>query len=245
MVKEVVSPSLWGAWALTSLVVALAGPFGTFDSNTFLWRLAYWSILIAVAIVIAIFCRTVWRHILVDCPIWIEDLAVAVSLSVLFGPLVMMLNKIVGGDEAWQVMGLWAAMGCVLIVAIATIAVRHAIREMVSKRDPAPARDRLLERISAMPDARLSRISSDNHHIRIITNDGNEHRLLMRLRDAVSEIDVEPGMFVHRSHWVAEASIARIVETGGRESVELPCGQTLPIGPKFRPNLVEAGVISE
>jgi DNA-binding LytR/AlgR family response regulator len=49
----------------------------------------------------------------------------------------------------------------------------------------------------------LSRISSDNHDIRVITNDGEEYRLLMWLRDAVAEIDLEPGLCVHRSHWVA------------------------------------------
>jgi DNA-binding LytR/AlgR family response regulator len=49
----------------------------------------------------------------------------------------------------------------------------------------------------------LSRISSDDHDIRVITNDGEEYRLLMRLRDAVAEIDLEPGLCVHRSHWVA------------------------------------------
>jgi hypothetical protein len=66
-----------------------------------------------------------------------------------------------------------------------------------------PRKDQLFNRFPADNGARLSRISSDNHDIRVITNDGEEYRLLMWLRDAVAEIDLEPGLCVHRSHWVA------------------------------------------
>jgi hypothetical protein len=64
-------------------------------------------------------------------------------------------------------------------------------------------KDRLFNRFPANNGARLSRISSDNHDIRVITNDGEEYCLLMRLRDAVAEIDLELGLYVHRSHWLA------------------------------------------
>ena len=64
-------------------------------------------------------------------------------------------------------------------------------------------KDRIFNRFPANNGARLSRISSDDHDIRVITNDGEEYRLLMRLRDAVAGIDLEPGLCVHRSHWLA------------------------------------------
>jgi hypothetical protein len=64
-------------------------------------------------------------------------------------------------------------------------------------------KDRLFNRFPANNGARFPRISSDDHDIRVITNDGEEYRLLMRLRDAVAEIDLELGLYVHRSHWLA------------------------------------------
>ena len=187
MFKEVVSLSLWVAWGMTSIVVAWAGPFGTFDSQPFVWRLAYWGGLIAAAIIIAILCRTIWRHILTGRPEWQENLAVAISLALAFGPLVIVLNRLVGGPDAYQAMGLWAAMGCIFTIAIGTIALRSALRDNMAdpRQTPQVRRDRLLNRISANPDARLAWISSDNHHIKIITDDGQEHRILMRLGDAV------------------------------------------------------------
>lgn len=244
MVKEVVSPTLWMCWALTSVGVALAGPFGTFGSNPFLWRLVYWSALIAVAIIIAIFFRAVWRQILLGKSETREDIAVAVSLSIVFAPLGIVLNWVVGGDGAYQVMGVWSAMACVLAIAAGTIAFRRAVRDSLVFPSGSPTRDRLLGRLPVDENVRLVRIYSDNHHVRVVTSDGSEHRLLMRLRDAVTEIDVEPGFCVHRSHWVSRTMIAGVTQAEGREVVELACGGTIPIGPKYRANLIDAGIIT-
>lgn len=225
------------AWGLTSIVVAWAGPFGTFDSQPFGWRLTYWSGLIAAAIVIAIFCRIFWRHLLAGRSEWYEDIAVSVSLAVIFGPMVIALNRFIGGSEAYQAMGLMTGMGVILTIAIGTIALRRALSEPAPTSQSKEQRDRLLNRIAAAPQARLSRISSDNHHIRIVTDDGSEHRILMRLSDAVNETDIEPGVCVHRSHWVAKASVVGVKKVSGRDVVELTCGGNLPVGPKYRENL--------
>jgi hypothetical protein len=51
-----------------TLVVAIAGPFGTFGAQSLVWRLIYWGLLIAVAISIAVFLRFFWRSILIGKP---------------------------------------------------------------------------------------------------------------------------------------------------------------------------------
>jgi len=77
-----------------------------------------------------------------------------------------------------------------------------------------------------------------------MTLDGAEHRILMRMRDAVQEVDVEPGLWVHRSHWVANAAIVEVSRDGTREILTLTCGSEIPVGPKYRDNLIHAGVIN-
>lgn len=242
VVREILSLPTLVSWLVTSVVLALAGPFGTFIALSFLWRVLYWSGLVAAAIVLAVTLRAVWRAILTGGSILREDVAVAVSLAVIFGPLIVMVNSHFGGDG----MGVAVAIVNVLCIAACSIAVRHTWERQAAARiaHARPARDRLLKRIPDLKTQRLSRISSDNHHIRIITDCGAEHRLLMRLRDAVEEIDVEPGMCVHRSHWVALSAIAKVAREGNREMVELIDGDRLPIGPKYRENLIEAGVIN-
>ena len=80
--------------------------------------------------------------------------------------------------------------------------------------------------------------------MRIATDDNAEHRVLMRLRDALSEIDVEQGMCVHRSHWVATNMIEKFDTVDGKEVVRLKCGREVPVGKKDRPELVKAGIIA-
>jgi len=242
--SEVMRKTMWGAWLVTSCVVALAGPFGTFETQPFQWRFLYWGGVIAVAIFMGLTARTVLRHLLKDQPALVEDLSVAVLLALTFGPTVVWINQSIGGEAAREAMGLGLVMFSVFSIACCIIAVRRTIEQSASS--PQVARqDRLLSRLPVPEGARLSRISSDNHHIRIVTITGDEHRLLMRLRDAVDEIDVEAGFCVHRSHWVAKSAIAGVAKEGKRELVELVCGSKIPIGPKYRNNLVEAGVISD
>lgn len=241
---EVMSLTMWVSWAVTSLVVALAGPFGTFATQPFQWRLLYWGGVIASGIVISLSLRTMWRSLLRGRADWQEDLAVAVSLAVVFGPIVVCVNWQLGGDVACDAMGMGLTTIYVFAIAVSSIAVRRSLEARLAM-PTAIRRDRLLTRIPASETARLARISSDNHHIRITTHDGAEHRLLMRLRDAVREVDVEPGLCVHRSHWVALTSITKVVRDGPRELVELTCGGQVPVGAKYRVNLIDAGVITD
>jgi len=205
----------------------------------------FWAALIAIAILIGVTFRTIWRAVLTKYPSWVEDVAVALSITVVFAPIVVTLNRYIGGDAARDAMSLGVAMLCTLAVATSIIAVRHAIqsdgRSDAVRKQP----DRLLSRISGTERSRLARISSDNHHVRVVLQDGAEHRLLLRLRDAVLEVDQEPGMCVHRSHWVATAAIASVDQEGAREVVRLHCGEHVPVGPKYRANLVQAGFINE
>lgn len=232
------------AWASTSVVVALAGPFGTFGARPFVLGLVYWAGLIGVSIVIAVGLRVFFRFYLPDLKSRVEDVAVSAMLGLLFGPMVFLVNRSLSGEPAPAGVGLTGCIAVVFVVAIATIALRHAL---IGAED-APAeveQDRLLNRLDVPRDVRIKAVSSDNHHVRILTTDGASHRILMRLRDAVNEIDREVGFCIHRSHWVATHAIERLHQHGGKEIVELSCGVKLPVGPKYRGNLVQSGHIMD
>lgn len=240
--REVVTPVHLFVWTGTTFVVSLAGPFGTYDALSFEMRLGYWGLVIAVSIVIALFFRIFWRLIFKGDPAWVEDVLVIGSLAITFGPAVSLLNARLWPGEEGLVS--WLVVSVVtFVIGMITVAIRKILYGQ-AQPVATPPRDRLLDRIGAPEGARLRRVSSDNHHIRVITQDGQEHRILMRLRDAVAEIDVEPGFCVHRSHWIAAAEITTVERAQGRELVRLPCGAGVPIGPKYRPQLVEAGIIS-
>ncbi|WP_245848125.1 LytTR family DNA-binding domain-containing protein [Octadecabacter ascidiaceicola] len=240
--KEVVTRVHLVVWVATTFIVSIAGPFGTYEELTLPIRISYWGGVILLSMVLALFLRVLWRIVIKGDPAWLEDLMVISSLAIIFGPMVATLNSTFWPTET-DLVG-WAAISVVTFaIGVVTVGSRRLIQRDVANMDKS-RRDRLLDRVEAPSGARLARVYSDNHHIRVITSDGSEHRLLMRLRDAVAEIDVEPGLCVHRSHWVATASIVGVKQAEGREVVELPCGTTVPIGPKYRPNLIKAGMLT-
>ncbi|SLN49786.1 LytTR family DNA-binding domain-containing protein [Pseudooctadecabacter jejudonensis] len=243
-VKSVVTGSLLFGWAITTFVVALSGPFGTFETQTFAWRLVYWGCLIAVAILIALAWRLFWRQILAARPEWVEDVAVILSLGLTFGPLVVEFNSWLTGGLSVTSLSWHMTVGITICVGAGILVLRRWMAPTAPAGSAAPSRDRLLDRIDAPDGVRLTRISSDNHHIRICTDDGAEYRILMRLRDALGEIDVEPGLCTHRSHWVALRWIILVDETGGKPVVRTTCGSSVPVGPKYRGELVNAGLLA-
>ena len=241
---EVFNCVVIAAWALTPFVVALAGPFGTFGARPFWWGLSYWAGLIGVAIVIAVGIRVFFRFYVPGLKDWVEDVAVCALLALIFGPIVLLINRSLTEEQAPGGLGLILCIVVVFAVAITTIALRHALINGGDSKAEAE-QDRLLQRLDVPRDVRLTAVSSDNHHVKILTNDGKSHRIRMRLRDSVNEIDREVGFCIHRSHWVATHAIERLHRQGGRETVELSCGTHLPVGPKYRDNLVQSGHIMD
>nr|WP_252734504.1 LytTR family DNA-binding domain-containing protein [Octadecabacter sp. B2R22] len=157
------------------------------------------------------------------------------------GPAVILTNRILWAGDAREIS--WVFISTVAFtIGVGAIGVRRLIQPKFKR--PTIERDRLLDRINAPQGVRIERVSSDNHHIVIKTTDHQEYRELMRFRDAIADINVEPGICVHRSHWVALAQIEGVVVDDGREHVNLPCGSKLPVGPKYRSNLVNAGKLS-
>ncbi|MDA9207474.1 LytTR family transcriptional regulator [Octadecabacter sp.] len=235
------------AWAVIAVVTAIAGPFGTFDSQPFVWRLGYWSSVIAVSLPIAISIRVFWHEIINANPIWLEDQFVVLTMAIVFGPLLVSFNNWMVNHVEHPALDWRLTVASTYLISLAAVSLGNIFRGSVSSEKEVAVlqrRDRLMERIDVAEGARLAKVSSDNHHVRIVTDDGVEHRVLMRLRDAVAEIDVEDGICVHRSHWIALHHIDRMDIVDNKEVVRMLCGQIVPVGPKYRSQLVQVGVIA-
>ena len=76
--------------------------------------------------------------------------------------------------------------------------------------------------------ATLYAISSEDHYLRIHTDRGDQI-ILMRLVDALHELDTADGIQTHRSWWVACAGVAKITGKSGKKSLILRSGAEVPI----------------
>ncbi|MEM7376473.1 MAG: LytTR family DNA-binding domain-containing protein [Pseudomonadota bacterium] len=88
---------------------------------------------------------------------------------------------------------------------------------------PESLRDRLPSR--ALGD--FVSISADLHYLQVVTTAGR-FTVLGRLRDAVSELS-EIGLQVHRSHWIADAHVDRVIRQRGSTVCVLSTGDRVPV----------------
>ena len=210
-------------------------------------RLGYWAFVIGVSVPVGAIIRILGQQLLNEKQEWIEDLFVVVTLTVVFGPMLVVLNlwMILHTDHPavdWRL-----SVVATFFIGAAIVGIGRVIRssaEDLASDGSSHRRDRLLDRINAPEGVRLTKVSSDNHYIKIRTDDNTQHRILMRLRDAVTEIDVEDGIWVHRSHWVALKHVQSIEIVNGKEVLKMRHGCDVPIGPKYRPQLIERVALS-
>ncbi len=93
---------------------------------------------------------------------------------------------------------------------------------------------RFLDRIPGkLRGADIYAVQSEDHYLRVRTSKGSD-LILMRLSDAIAELEGIEGAQTHRSWWVAKDGIAAVSRAGGRVTLQLKDGAEAPVS---RPNV--------
>ncbi|WP_420142677.1 LytTR family DNA-binding domain-containing protein [Sphingomonas sp.] len=75
-------------------------------------------------------------------------------------------------------------------------------------------------------------LQMQDHYVRIYTDRGS-HLVLMRLKDAIAELNGTDGLQVHRSWWAARAAIRSVSRTGRTTILTLSNGLTVPVSQPY------------
>lgn len=230
----------WGVTFVVCFLGLLIDPYKFVVGSPAVAQVLFWFVGVCVGVALAQLLRAMILAWNVEVSLTAQDLLVSAAIAIFYYPLAILiaLATIPGfGEETGSfVAPAFATFGLVLTMSN----IRRAIEEQLREK---PTRDRLLDRLDCSRTARVMRLSSSDHHVVVVLTDGSEHRLRMRLRDAVNEIDVEPGICVHRSHWVALGSIDHARNGGAKATVHLKSGAVVPVGPKYRSELVAHGFL--
>lgn len=97
------------------------------------------------------------------------------------------------------------------------------------RNEGAAAPPKFLERVPLkLRDAELWAVEAEDHYLRLHTSKGQD-LILMRLADAIDELEGIEGAQVHRSWWVARAAIADARRGDGRATLTLKDGSEVPV----------------
>lgn len=228
--------------------LALGGAFGSGGASLG-QRLAYWVPLLVVGGLWGHVCSLlVERFVDVDARPW---LATAALTAVITGPLTVVIWALTGlmfegrlrhADDLIHFLSPVALITLVLSALNVFLGRKQPVETHAAGPGGAPVRflDRLPMKLRG---ARLIAVEAEDHYLRLHTDRGSD-LILMRLSDALNELEGLEGAQTHRSWWVARGAVVSVARGDGRAALTLDGGpgQTLiaPVSRRYARALREA-----
>ena len=225
--------------------LAVSGAFGSGDTPL-TQRLAYWIPMLVIGGLWGHVCGAfVTRFIDQDARPW---LVTAALTAVITGPLTLGVWAATGLFFSGRLFPLAVLIHFLAPVALITATV-SAVNVFLGRERPvethagAPGATpaRFLDRLPAkLRGARLIAVQAEDHYLRLHTDRGSD-LILMRLADALIELEGLEGAQTHRSWWVARDAVASVARGDGRAALTLDGGAVVPVSRRYARALREAG----
>jgi len=249
---------------LVTVLLAMSGPFGTFQSFNLGQRFGYWAVMVVASYLTGQAASTFFLELLRGqiSQRWPRVIVAGLLASLPVTIVVMVVNGV-----AYQHVDIQSSLMIWLYTIIVTLAVVvmfvtlsevmagapaaapgvTASATVAETSQPAAAlppspQPAILDRVPLRQRSRLIALIVEDHYVDIVTDKGRT-LVLMRLADAIREAAPVPGLQVHRSHWVAFDAVVRAQRSEGKVMLELSNGMRLPVSRGFLPAAKDAGLV--
>ena len=235
-----------------AVVMAVTGPFGTYERMGLGVRLVYFTVL-GVLNWLQVILLAAWfgRIEPIDrWPVAGRMTLVGLLASVPGTAEIFLLNAWVGRPIPFAALPTLFPENAFLTIVISVVIGLFFEQRLHAAADSERARVAALPTTAAPPDffrrippalgRDLLALEMEDHYLRIHTALGSD-LILLRLRDALAELGSGRGRQVHRSWWVAEGAVASVERSAGRLVLKLRNGVNVPVSKTFRDQVRSAG----
>ena len=213
-------------------ILAASGNFGD-GGLTILSRLAYWLAVSVVGVTIGVLfgVYVLPRHWLSQRP-WLAWAVIVLALWAPMSIVVALVNTWVGHwiitpALVWRVAPSTLAITAAITGLAFLVQPRNPIETHAATADSPPPK--FLARLPVkLAGAELWAVEADDHYLRLHTSLGRD-LILLRLGDAVRELEGIEGARTHRSWWVARSAVRGVEREDGRATLALPDGGKAPV----------------
>ncbi len=245
------STDLWKKHGRTVIIMVLIGtflallnPFGANDQGGF-WRgWLFWVFLILVGSLIGTLVSALLKLRIAAWPVPVQLLLLSALMGLFMTPVVAVAYALISGYivhfrdwpglsfGVWVISAFMTGVSFLLDQATTARAAHAAAATGAATTSQAPEETFLTRLPVRFRSARLEAIVSEDHYLRIYTDKGS-HLILMRLSDAMRELEGAGGVQTHRSWWVSRTAVVdarreggRLVLVVGQERLDVPVSRT-------------------
>lgn len=238
------SARFWAVLAGIIAILGLAGPFDSFGTMSLAERTLYWALVVVGSFALGLFVSMLTT-------VTAEGAGLSPPLALLLGSLTAALpiaayNGLVqaaffgSGFPAEFVEVLPYALAISVIVAFTYRYARGDEPEpqaVATAGTGAPVPSAVLEKLPQRIGMDVISVQAQDHYVKVTTPLGSA-LVLMKLSHAERDLTGLDGLRVHRSWWVRKCHVRRLVRTDGKLLVETSDGSSIPVGRKYREQVV-------
>lgn len=235
------------AATVVGVIMAISGGFGA-SGEPVLVRLAYGEGLVLLGVALGF----IGSRLVIPGP-WFETRPVvsAAIMTAVVGLPMSLIAALIAAGRGGQPLSLSVLSDIMATTLVTTAGIimlaflvqaRTVAETHVAAADAPPARflARLPPRLAG---AQLRAVQAEDHYLRVHTSQG-EDLILMRLADAVVELEGIEGARTHRSWWVARDAVEAAERAEGRAVLTLRGGLRAPVSRAYAKPLADAGWFS-
>ncbi|MFD1196358.1 LytTR family DNA-binding domain-containing protein [Seohaeicola saemankumensis] len=243
--RQLRGPAFWIVVGGMVLIAAVAGPYYTLERLNFAERLVNWGVIIGPSAVLMTFLSALAHRV---TEAWGWNWALVALLAGIGGILpVLAIVWLAGGLAAGFGIGGPGIATLAAYVAPSVIGVTLAVNAYIEVQDrmtpaaPAMPAPRQPEVVATVLQGKLPHhlgreivaLRAQDHYLEVTTAKG-QCMVLMRLGDAVRDLEGVNGMQVHRSWWISLDHVARVEKGANGPEVVMRDGQRVPVGRSYR-----------
>lgn len=231
-------------------IVGVAGLFlaavGAFDTDGIAAprRYGYWlAVMLAGGVIAAGVTELFGRRGWFESSLLLQGAAISLAISLPQTAVVWLFTGLLL-DQAFDPARLVPLFPAVVIISAAVTALNILADRRPPETHAAAAgapEPRFLDRLPPkLRGAELHAVEAEDHYLRLHTSRGSD-LILLRLSDAVSELEGLEGAQTHRSWWVAKDAVLEARRSDGRAMLRLKGDVEAPVSRTYSRALREAG----
>ncbi|MDE0698742.1 MAG: LytTR family DNA-binding domain-containing protein [Boseongicola sp.] len=254
--KNLSSPFFWMVLGAVILLASMAGPYFTLERFSFPERVVYWGTTLTLSAILMTFLSVHAHRLAVSHAMhWslVATLAGVAGVLPIVATVYLAEALVTGFAPGWFMSYRPATL--IAHVALSAVAVTLIVNAMIEFREreranlpsgpaaegkPRATTPTLLQsRLPHHLGHDIVSVKAQDHYVEVTTPKGSA-TVLMRLGDAIADLEPLNGLQVHRSWWI---NLSHVVETKRGPSgpeLMLASDQTVPVGRSFRKAFREA-----